>query len=80
MEKTTESIISILSEATHKEDLQNIDLDQKLKDQGVDSLDIMSFFFSLEKQFEVKISSEDQGKLHSINDILNFLKQDEAVC
>jgi acyl carrier protein len=80
MEKTTESIISVLSEATHKEDLQNIDLDQNLKDQGIDSLDIMSFFFSLEKQFEVKISSEDQSKLHNINDILNFLKQGEVSC
>lgn len=74
MEKTIDNIISILSQAIHKENLQDIDLDKDMKDQGIDSLDAMSFFFSLEKAFDVKISIDEQNKLHSLNDILNFLK------
>ena len=74
MEKTIENLISVLSEATHKEDLQDIDLNKNMKDQGIDSLDAMSFFFSLEKSFNIKISVDEQNKLHSLNDILTFLK------
>jgi acyl carrier protein len=73
MEKTIESLISILSNATHREDFTDIDLDKSLKDQGIDSLDTMSFFFSLEKEFNIKISVEEQNTLHSLNDILRFV-------
>lgn len=74
MEKTIDNIISILSDATHKEDLQDIDLDKNMKDQGINSLDAMSFFFSLEKAFDMKISIAERNKLHSLNDIINFLQ------
>jgi len=69
-----ENLISVLSDATHKENLQDLDLDKSMKDQGIDSLDAMSFFFSVEKAFGIKISIEEQNKLPSLNSILDFLK------
>lgn len=77
MEKTKENLISILSEATHKENLEEINFNQSMKDQGIDSLDAMSFFFAIEKAFDIKISIDDQNKMQSLNDILNFIQSNK---
>lgn len=74
MEKTMENIILILSKATNKDNLHSIDVNADMRSQGIDSLDIMSFFFSLEKAFNIKISNDEQNQLHNLNDILNFVK------
>jgi acyl carrier protein len=74
MEKTMENIILILSKATHKENLHSIDVSADMWSQGIGSLDRMSFFFSLEKAFNIKISNDEQNQLHNLNDVLNFVK------
>jgi len=73
MATTIEKLLSILSSATSKDNLVNIDLDKPMKDQGIDSLDTISFFFSVEKEFDIKISIDEQNQLNSLNDILNYL-------
>jgi acyl carrier protein len=74
MEKTMENIILILSKATNKENLHSIDVNTDMRSQGIDSLDSMSFFFSLEKAFNIKISNDEQNQLHNLNDVFNFVK------
>jgi len=69
-----ENMILILSKATHKENVHSIDVNADIWSQGIGSLDRMSFFFSLEKAFNIKISNDEQNQLHNLNDVLNFVK------
>jgi len=74
-----EDIINCMKEMELNIDFDNLLSDKNLNDQGIDSLDMMNFFFNLEERFSVKISEEsiESGKWETINDIvtnINSLK------
>ena len=55
-----------------------INLDANLrKDIGLDSLDMFSFFFEVEKMFGIKIPEEDISKyeLINVNNTVEYIKQ-----
>lgn len=55
-----------------------INLDANLrKDTGLDSLDMFSFFFEVEKMFGIKIPEEDISKyeLINVNNTVEYIKQ-----
>ena len=44
-------------------------------EQGVDSLDMLDYFLSLEENFGVQIPDKDIDQLKSLGDILNYLQK-----
>jgi len=45
-----------------------------LDDLGADSLDIVELIMSMEEEFDLDISDEDQEKLRTVEDVINYLK------
>lgn len=75
MNITKDMLISTLVKATNNSSLQGVQTSVPLKDQGVDSLDVISFFFQLEEETKTKISVEEQNKLRTIEDIMEFFNK-----
>lgn len=51
-----------------------VSLDESLvKDLGADSIDILEVIMALEDKFNVQISSEQDSKFQSINDIVEYI-------
>jgi acyl carrier protein len=76
MEVTLENIRSIFrSEVDVRVDVENMDADSSITDQGVDSLDRSSAFLALEESFGVTITDRDIEELVTLNKILNFIKK-----
>ncbi len=73
MSITDNQLIEILAKAANKDSLLNMDPLMPIKNQGVDSLDLLTFFFDVENKFNIKISTIEQQKLTTIKSIKEFL-------
>ena len=77
MDITIENIKAIFRKEVDKRvDVEGMDPDKSITDQGVDSLDQSSVFLALEDEFGVKIEDSDIEKLDTLNKILEFIKQE----
>ena len=70
-------ILEILRKNTNNIDVESLELETNLTEQGLDSLDLISTLFAIEEKYKVKISEEDieAGKFRSINQILQSLRE-----
>jgi acyl carrier protein len=50
-----------------------LDPEESLAGQGIDSLEMMSIFLGIEEKFDIKIPDEDTDKLDSIASIMEYL-------
>ena len=75
-----EELKKALQSTNLKIDLDKLDADKNLFDQGVDSFDHIMIIFAIEEYFNVKISDEDlnSGKMSTLNNILRFIESAEA--
>lgn len=73
MEISNENLIEILVNSSNKEKLKNINIQEPMKNQDVDSLDLISYFFEIEKVFSIKITTDQQQKIETIDDLRKFL-------
>jgi acyl carrier protein len=71
----TKELLDIIADKTTGIDVFRLDPDERLDEQGLDSLDIMSTLFEVEERYQVKINEDDisQGRLSSLSDIINFV-------
>jgi acyl carrier protein len=72
---TREDILKIIKDNVSTVDVENLDCETPVFDQGMDSLDLISTLFDIEEQYDIKIEEDaiDQGKLSSVNAIVAFL-------
>lgn len=57
-------------------EVEEITLDTNFKDDlGTDSLDLYELVMALEDEFSVEIPAEDLEKIHTVQDIINYLKE-----
>jgi acyl carrier protein len=69
--KTVEDIFALTNDMfTLPSTLQH---DQSLREQGLDSLDMMMLLHEIEVNFDVRIPQEQTNQLRSLQDIVNFL-------
>jgi len=70
-------ILDIIADKTTGIEVDKLDPNENLDDQGLDSLDIISTLFAVEEQYQVKIDEDDiaQGKLSTINAIVEFVNR-----
>lgn len=76
MEITIENIKNIFkNEVDTRVDVENMDPDTPLTDQGIDSLDQSSVFLALEDEFDITIPNIEIEKLDTLNNIMKYIKQ-----
>ena len=76
---TANDILDMIRKNDIKIDLPTLDHNERLVDQGFDSLDMVSIFFALEERYKIEISEADadQGKLASINAIVEYVNKNK---
>lgn len=72
-----EDILNIIQNAGTPVEVEKLEYDKKLSDQGMDSLDLISTLFAIEEAYKIKVEEDDidQGKLGSINAIVEFVNE-----
>ena len=74
MMTTQEKIKAIITaETNNRIDATAIPPDAALKDEGVDSLDMSSIFFTIEEEFKITIPNRDAEKLQTIGSIVQYI-------
>lgn len=68
-------IIDIIRDNEIKVDIEKSDYNDLLMEQGFDSLDMTTILFSIEENYQIKISEDDieKGRLSSINAIVEYV-------
>ena len=54
-------------------DNNEIELDMDINELGADSLDKVEIFLKVEKEFNIKLDTEQKRTIKSIHDVLNLL-------
>jgi len=72
-----DAIMKIIQKNDIKIDIKDIDKDENLREQGIDSLDFTSILFAIEEEYNVQITEDDiqEGKLDTINSIITFVNE-----
>jgi acyl carrier protein len=73
MEMTVAQLREMLKEIEWEIAVDTIDETLPLRDQGMDSLDMVTLFFFLENRFSIKITDDDAVNLISLKDITMYL-------
>jgi acyl carrier protein len=73
MDITRRDIIDIIVKVTNNKNMASIDPTLPLKEQGIDSLDLINIFFQISSQSNVDIPPLAQNKLKTINDLTTYL-------
>jgi len=71
---TAEEIRSIIGEADTMADMEVLQNNVSLTEQGVDSLDMANIYLLIEEKFEVKLPDEDVSQLGTVENIVNYLQ------
>ncbi|EAH8848253.1 phosphopantetheine-binding protein [Campylobacter lari] len=66
-------ILEILKEVGVLIDVNTLEINKPLKDQGVDSLDMANLFLNLQEKYNIEIPMEDVEKLQTIDDLINYI-------
>ncbi len=70
-----EKMKSIISEQL-RVDENNIELETSFKeDLDADSLDLFELVMAIEDAFNVEIPADDVAELHTVEDVINYLKE-----
>lgn len=78
MTATQQNIIETIQEAEVLADVDTIQDNIALVEQGIDSLDIVNIYLLLEEKFDIKIPDEDLGKVKTINQIIEYINTKKA--
>ncbi|NQY25950.1 MAG: acyl carrier protein [Piscirickettsiaceae bacterium] len=70
---TEEQIIDEIRKANVVKDVDALENDKSLSEQGVDSLDFSSLLFNIEEKFGVVIPDEDIDELQTITQITTYV-------
>jgi acyl carrier protein len=73
MEMAIAQLRETLQEIDWEVAVDSIDETLPLRDQGLDSLDMITLFFFLEERFAIKISENDTVNLITLKDISDYL-------
>lgn len=74
MKITVEDIKEILkTDVEVRLDLDLIELNEPLTDQGMDSLEGLTLFLTIEEKYGVKVEEDEMDGLQSVNEIIEFV-------
>lgn len=73
MSVTAEQILKVIDSANVVKDVNDLNLDLALSEQGMDSLDFSAILFNFEEEFGIEILDEDIDGLQTINQIVVYV-------
>lgn len=73
MKATVENVKEVIAEAEVLGDVSDMVNDVPLRDQGIDSLDVVNVYLLLEEKFDVKIPDEDLSQVQTIDAIVEYI-------
>lgn len=73
MKATVENVKELIAEAEVLGDASEMKNDIPLRDQGIDSLDVVNIYLLLEEKFDIKIPDEDLSQVQTIDTIVNYV-------
>lgn len=73
MKIEAKDILEILKEVGVLVDINTLEINKPLKDQGIDSLDMANLFLNLQEKYNIEIPMEDVEKLISIENIEQYI-------
>jgi acyl carrier protein len=71
----TAKVKTIIHEKLGVEESALVDTAAFSTDLGLDSLDVLETFMTLEKEFSIKISDEDAEKLTTVGSVIDYITQ-----
>jgi len=74
MTKHEKEVKDLLVESINKLEFDAIKLTDTLEDLGADSLDSVEIIMSLEEKYNIKISEDVFADIHTVQDIVNYIK------
>lgn len=74
-DKIAAKIRTIIHEKLGVEESALVDTAAFSTDLGLDSLDVLETFMTLEKEFELKITDEDAEKLTTVGSVIDYITQ-----
>lgn len=75
MNATIENVKEVIVEADVLGDVTTLKNNVPLREQGIDSLDVVNIYLLLEEKFDVKIPDEDLNKVLTIDDIVEYINK-----
>jgi len=76
MKLSQEMVIKVIGDMGLVEVVSNLEVDEALKNYGVDSLDMMSILLSLQEITGVEVHDEDIDQLTSVKEICNYFNKE----
>lgn len=73
MKATIENVKEIITEAGVLADVSEMMNSIPLREQGIDSLDVVNVYLLLEEKFDIKIPDEDLDQVRSIDAIVTYI-------
>ncbi|MGE3591189.1 MAG: acyl carrier protein [Arcobacter sp.] len=73
MKATIENVKEVIAEAEVLGDASEMKNDIPLRDQGIDSLDVVNVYLLLEEKFDIKIPDEDLSQVQTIDSIVEYI-------
>lgn len=73
MKATVENIKEIIVEADVLGNVEEMQGDVALSEQGIDSLDVVNVYLLIEEKFEISIPDEDLDQVKTIDDIVIYV-------
>jgi acyl carrier protein len=74
MTKHEKEVKDLLVESINKLEFDAIKLTDTLEDLGADSLDSVEIIMSLEEKYNIKISEDVFADIHTVQDIVDYIK------
>ena len=73
MKATVENVKEVIAKADILGDVEEMQSDVELSEQGIDSLDVVNVYLLLEEKFDIKIPDEDLDAVKTIDDIVKYI-------
>lgn len=68
-----EEVLEIINDIGLMVEVESLDPNTSLSEQGLDSLDIVNIYFNIEEKYDVKLPEGPDDQLKSLNSIIEFI-------
>jgi len=73
MEVTINDLKEILANTSFGNNAKLLDGNDSLREEGVDSLDLLDFYLNIEEHYNIKVNDEDVAGLLTLNDYQKYV-------
>jgi len=73
MEVTINDLKKILASTSYGKNAELLKGDDFLREEGVDSLDLLDFYLNIEEQYNIKVDDKDVAGLLTLNDYQQYV-------